>query len=158
MIYALFRQITGKGEAHMFKNFFNRKGQSKESKKKDSAVDDFLRQILIDSFVKDALEEGHVEKQITISALTDYSDALLQAFEEQGWLLLDEQEFKERLHAVCPECGVRLTGEGILMVSMLKRFDNPVLGGGGAKTERILNGLCANEGCKSREIIIEWDG
>lgn len=136
----------------MFKKFFNRKQSTSQSEASSNSFDTWM---ITSDFVMAALN-GRAESQIKISQLSDFSDALMQGLQHQG--RLDEQAFKERLHAVCPQCGVRLTGEGILMVSMLKRFDNPVLGGGSAKTERILNGQCANEGCKSREIIISWDG
>lgn len=136
----------------MFKKFFNRKKSAAQSEARDRNFDTWL---ITNEFVMNALK-GRAESLINISQLSDFSGGLMQGLQHQE--RLDEQEFKERLHAVCPKCGIRLTGEGIMMVSMIKRFDNPAFGGGSKKTERILNGLCANEECTSKEIIIEWDG
>jgi hypothetical protein len=106
-------------------------------------------------FVEDAVR-GSARRQIKISEMADLCMALMSGLQRQG--ALDEQQLKERLHGVCPKCGVRLKGEGIMMIAMLKRAEHPAFGSGSTQMERVFQGKCANEDCRSKEIIIEWDG
>lgn len=87
--------------------------------------------------------------------MADLCMALMSGLQERG---VDDEQFKKRLHGVCPKCGVRLRGEGIMMITMLKKAEHPAFGGGSVQTERVFQGRCANENCPSKEIIIEWDG
>ena len=104
-------------------------------------------------FVSDALR-GSAQIQIKISEIGELCSALMAGLQEHG--TLNEQQFKERLHGVCPKCGIRLKGAGLLMVAFAGRFQAVRFGSGSAMTERLLAGECANEHCKSKQIIIEW--
>jgi hypothetical protein len=106
-------------------------------------------------FVADAVQ-GSARCEIKISEIGDLCMALMSGLQEHG--ALDEQQFKQRLHGVCPKCGIRLTGAGLMMVAMAKQFETPVFGGGSTMTERVFQGRCANEQCKSKRIVLEWDG
>jgi hypothetical protein len=108
-----------------------------------------------DSEFVEAAIRGSARSQIKICEIGDFCFALMTGFQEHG--LLDQQQFKERLHGVCPKCGVRLKGEGLMLVAMAKRFGTFSFGGGSEMTKRVLQGKCANDGCRSKKIIIEWD-
>lgn len=104
-------------------------------------------------FVRNATA-GNARSLIKISDMADFCLAIMAGFQEQG--MLNEEQFQEHLSGRCPRCGVRLTGSGIMMVAMAKRFGHAAFGAGSRMTERVYEGKCANAQCKSEEIVIEW--
>ncbi len=130
------------------------KNKNQNSEEKETKQESFDSYLDITAFVMHALE-GSAQINIKIFKIPEVCTALMKGLEDKG--LLNQQEFEQHLHGVCPKCGTRLKGTGIMMVTMLKKFNRVGFGSGSVLTERVSNGYCANEKCNSKEIIIEWD-
>jgi hypothetical protein len=131
-----------------------RKKSPNKSKEKGTSVQKFDAWLSTSEFVMNAIK-GSAQIQIKISEIPEVCMALMGGLEKQG--LLNQQQFEQRLHGICPNCGIRLKGSGIMMVTMINQSGRAVFGSGSASTERVSNGYCANEKCKSKDIILEWD-
>jgi len=138
----------------IFGKIFGKNKNQNHSETKEAKAESFDNWLSTSQFVMQALE-GSAQINIKISELPEVCMALMSGLEKQG--LLNQKEFEQRLHGVCPKCGTRLKGAGIMMVTMIKQSGRAIFGTGGVMTERVSNGNCANEKCNSKEIIIEWD-
>jgi len=138
----------------IFEKIFGKNKNQNHSEEKETKEESFDNWMSISEFVMHALE-GSAQINIKISKIPEVCTALMGGLEKKGQL--NQQEFEQRLHGVCPKCGTRLKGAGIMMVTMIKQSGRAIFGTGSRMTERVSNGNCANEKCNSKEIIIEWD-
>lgn len=122
-------------------------------KKKSNQSMNFVPSLTKEEFVRYA-RIGSLKSTINIAELPDYVNTLLQGIPREE--IPDVEQFAPRLHAECPKCGTRLSGQGIMMVTSFKGMGHVMFGGGSQMTQRVLEGKCANVKCKSTEIILEW--
>jgi hypothetical protein len=110
-----------------------------------------------EEFGKQALN-GSVQVTVPIAEFDDYVNALTDAFKEQGDL--DEDFINQNLRGVCPKCGVQLAGKGLVMVAGIKFTQQFVRSmsftSSSVMAQRLVNGGCATENCKSKEMILIW--
>ena len=129
--------------------FWKKKSEPKGGQNIDLIVDDFAR----------GAQRGSAQCQISTSQLGDFFAMLAAKLSESGMADSQVQQlFTANIVGVCPSCGIRIKGEGLVFVgSMQKRgTQHAVFTGGSQKTERLVKGSCANEKCKSKEVTIYW--
>jgi hypothetical protein len=110
-----------------------------------------------EDFAKQALT-GSVEVTVPISEFDEYVGALTKAFRDQGDY--DEEFINQNLRGVCPKCGFQYAGKGLVTVAGIKfsmQFVRSMsFTSSSVMAERMVNGHCATEKCKSKEMTLVW--
>lgn len=110
----------------------------------------------VDEFVQKALR-GSARCRIKISQVQNFCTWLVGKLMEKG--LSDSQMRKllsTNLYAVCPDCGVRYKGEGLLNLGFWQSQRKAAFTNKTIAIERLLKGCCANENCKCRDMMMCW--
>ncbi|MCB2210393.1 hypothetical protein KQH62_05825 [bacterium] len=110
-----------------------------------------------EEFGKQALN-GSVQVTVPIAEFDAYVNALTDAFKEQG--NVDEDFINQNLRGVCPKCGFQYAGKGLVVVSGIKftmQYARTVsFTNSSVMAQRMVNGGCATEKCKSKEMTLVW--
>lgn len=113
--------------------------------------------ITSEEFGKQALN-GSVQVTVPMAEFDDYVNALTDSFKGQG--NLDEEFINQNLRGACPKCGFQYAGKGLVTVAGIKftmKFARKVsFTNSSVMAQRMVNGSCASEKCKSKEIILAW--
>ena len=97
--------------------------------------------------------------EVSISHIPACLDALTTQFRTQGYSA-DEltRAMTNDIRAICPKCSIWTPGITLGMVGMFKRFGGKLTLYGYGDKSRLLEGLCVNHQCESRQIVLIWKG
>lgn len=115
----------------------------------------------ISEFIE-SMKSGPIISLVPILDIPNYYDSIIQYLRNTGLSgeeLDTELRIKNSLRAICPMCDAWADGTLLNMLSLIKSTpkENVLLTNYGAKS-RLLNGLCQNEDCSCKDILLIWNG